>query len=216
MVQHSTPRSTPAVDGCQECLRESRGDRVTSHDKRTCPEASTPACTVLFKLVGTVCTIGLMMLLLMYGFQSVFFEGTVVFPYKAARSTCGASLTYLLSCGQGLLGSRGHRGVLYWRTLPGGTRRCYLEFPPSGRQTTSVTKRTGVANQAWSQRDSTPAFDGVPNSSIFLRNQTSRSVCLATQRRVSRGFLTGKATWTAKRSSLFPSQFIYPWIIPRM
>ena len=41
MVQHSTPRSAPAVDGCQEGLRESQGDRVMSHDKRTCSEAST-------------------------------------------------------------------------------------------------------------------------------------------------------------------------------
>ena len=39
-AQHSTPRCAPAVDGCQECLRESRGDRVMTHDG-TCPEAST-------------------------------------------------------------------------------------------------------------------------------------------------------------------------------
>ena len=41
MVQRSTPRSAPAMDGCQECLRESRGDRVMSHDTCTCPEVST-------------------------------------------------------------------------------------------------------------------------------------------------------------------------------
>ena len=43
MVQrlHSTERSASAMDGCQECPRESRGDRVMSHDKRICPEAST-------------------------------------------------------------------------------------------------------------------------------------------------------------------------------
>ena len=29
------------MEGCQECLRESRGDRVMSYDKRTFPEAST-------------------------------------------------------------------------------------------------------------------------------------------------------------------------------
>ena len=29
------------MDGCQECQRESLGDRVMSHDKRTCLEAST-------------------------------------------------------------------------------------------------------------------------------------------------------------------------------
>ena len=33
--------SAIAMDGCQECLRESRCDRVMSHDKRTGPEAST-------------------------------------------------------------------------------------------------------------------------------------------------------------------------------
>ena len=39
----STPLhgSATATDGCQECLRESRGDRVMSHDKRTCTEVST-------------------------------------------------------------------------------------------------------------------------------------------------------------------------------
>ena len=39
----STPLhgSAIAMDGCQECLRESRGDRVMSHDKRTCTDAST-------------------------------------------------------------------------------------------------------------------------------------------------------------------------------
>ena len=36
-----TPRSASATEGCQEDPRESRGDRVMSHDKRTCPEAST-------------------------------------------------------------------------------------------------------------------------------------------------------------------------------
>ena len=39
----STPLhgSAIAMDGCQECLRESRGDRVMSHDERTCTDAST-------------------------------------------------------------------------------------------------------------------------------------------------------------------------------
>ena len=39
----STPlhESAIAMDGCQECLRESRGDRVMSHDERTCTDAST-------------------------------------------------------------------------------------------------------------------------------------------------------------------------------
>ena len=39
----STPLhgSAIAMDGCQECPRESRGDRVMSHDKRTCTDAST-------------------------------------------------------------------------------------------------------------------------------------------------------------------------------
>ena len=41
MAQHSTPRGAPAMDGCQECLRESRGERVMSHDERTCLEVST-------------------------------------------------------------------------------------------------------------------------------------------------------------------------------
>ena len=38
----STPLygSAIAMDGCQECLRESRGDRVMSHDERTCPDVS--------------------------------------------------------------------------------------------------------------------------------------------------------------------------------
>ena len=40
-AQYSTPRSAPATDGCQECLCELWGDRVMSHDERTCPEAST-------------------------------------------------------------------------------------------------------------------------------------------------------------------------------
>ena len=36
-----TPRSASATEGCQEGPRESRGDRVMSHDKRNCPEAIT-------------------------------------------------------------------------------------------------------------------------------------------------------------------------------
>ena len=36
-----TPRSASATEGCQEGPRESRGDRVMSHDMRTSPEAST-------------------------------------------------------------------------------------------------------------------------------------------------------------------------------
>ena len=36
-----TPRSASATEGCQEGPRESRGDRVMSHDNRNCPEAST-------------------------------------------------------------------------------------------------------------------------------------------------------------------------------
>ena len=36
-----TPRSASATEGCQECPRESRGDRVMSHDTLNCPEAST-------------------------------------------------------------------------------------------------------------------------------------------------------------------------------
>ena len=36
-----TPRSASATEGCQEGPRESRGDRVMSHDKRICPEART-------------------------------------------------------------------------------------------------------------------------------------------------------------------------------
>ena len=36
-----TPRSASATEGCQEGPRESRSGRVMSHDKRTCPEAST-------------------------------------------------------------------------------------------------------------------------------------------------------------------------------
>ena len=39
------------MDGCQECLRESRGDRVMSYDERTCPEASTWHVQSLFLLV---------------------------------------------------------------------------------------------------------------------------------------------------------------------
>ena len=34
-------RSALAMDGCKECLRGSRGDRVMSHNRRTCLEAST-------------------------------------------------------------------------------------------------------------------------------------------------------------------------------
>ena len=36
-----TPRSASATEGCQEGPRESRGDRVMSHDNLNCPEAST-------------------------------------------------------------------------------------------------------------------------------------------------------------------------------
>ena len=35
--------------------------------------------------------------------QSIFFEVTVVFHHKAAHFAFGASITYLLPCGQGLL-----------------------------------------------------------------------------------------------------------------
>ena len=56
MVQHSNPRSAPAMDGCQVCLRESRGDRVVSGDKCTCPEASTWHVQFLFKRVEQVDT----------------------------------------------------------------------------------------------------------------------------------------------------------------
>ena len=52
MVQHSIPRSALAMDGCQECLRESRGDRVMSHDERTCPEVGTWHVQVLLSWEG--------------------------------------------------------------------------------------------------------------------------------------------------------------------
>ena len=41
MAQLSTPLRALATEGCQECLRESRGDRAMSHGKRTGTEAST-------------------------------------------------------------------------------------------------------------------------------------------------------------------------------
>ena len=69
MVQHSTPRSAPAVEGC-----------VMSHDKRTCLEASTWQCTIPFKLVGAVCTLGLWMLLLMYGYSPSSLRSLLCFP----------------------------------------------------------------------------------------------------------------------------------------
>ena len=40
------------MDGCQECLRESRGDRVMSHDERTCTEASTWHAQILLSWQG--------------------------------------------------------------------------------------------------------------------------------------------------------------------
>ena len=52
MAQHSIPRSAPAMDGCHECHRESRGDRVTSHDG-TCTDASTWHVQFPFKPVMT-------------------------------------------------------------------------------------------------------------------------------------------------------------------
>ena len=94
MAQHSTPRSAPAVDGCQECLRESRGDRVMRHVKRTCRSFYAGRESMYDWVFDAATCVRV---------QSIFFEVTVVFPHKAAHSAFGASLTYLLPCGQGLL-----------------------------------------------------------------------------------------------------------------
>ena len=72
------------MDGCQERRRESRGDRVMSHDRRTCPEASTWHVQFISSWWGQYVRWA-------YGcctcvrVQSIFFEVSVVFSYRVTH-----------------------------------------------------------------------------------------------------------------------------------
>ena len=96
MVQHPIPRSAPAMDGCQECLRESRGDRVMSHDRRTCPEASTWHVQFLLSWYGQYRTIRVYgrMQLLMYGYSPSSLRSLLVYLHGDPQRFKGASQTY--------------------------------------------------------------------------------------------------------------------------
>ena len=169
MAQHSTPRSAPAVDGCQECLRESRGDRVMRHVKRTC-RSFQAGWESMYDWVFDAATC--------VRVQSIFFEVTVVFPHKAAHSAFGASLTYLLPCGQGLL--LRYSGLL--RRIARTLSISVLEDTSKGNtpllpEVPSVGKTNNICDKEnWGHEPgmvamschSTPAFGGVPNSSNIL------------------------------------------------
>ena len=101
------------MDGCQECLRESRGDRVMSHDERTCPEASTWHVQFPFKLVGSVCTPSLweVVLIFVYGPSSLATSWSSVFHFA---NNLGNRITVELFQVHWGGGGGGYRLLLEW------------------------------------------------------------------------------------------------------
>ena len=78
------------MDGCQECLRESRGDRVMSHDERTCTDASTWHVQILLSFL-VWCLAGLWTLVLMYAFGPS--SLATLWPSVSVREQPGSRIT---------------------------------------------------------------------------------------------------------------------------
>ena len=121
------------MDGCQECLRESRGDRVMSHDERTCPEASTWHVQSLFKIVSCEVTAAFAFMVTHYAFGGV--ADLLVLSSSLPSNRCVRAPPALPECFPSSLCSSRCEGVGFAADSPGLVLRQFfpLCFPSSWR-----------------------------------------------------------------------------------
>ena len=153
------------------------------------------------------------------GVQSMFFEVTVVFPYKAAHSAFGASLTYLLSVWSGL--------ATAVQRSPSADRDDTEQFCTGGHfqgehaAATWSSLRREDKQHLWQRelgaRTELPLHACIWWSSEFVQYfGEARQVVRCAWRHFVACQETGTATWTrSKWSGPIPHRTVYPWIIPR-